>query len=637
MRRDVEDPFGEDFVTIAFDTFGDHRSGYFFDVRATGALNDGLIPGPGLFSDDWDGIWEAWTRIERDGWTAEIRIPSRTLHFKVGLREWGFNVLRNVARDRIVFHWSGLTRDSDFLDLNSAGLLSGIAHLDQGRGLTIAPYGLARYDRAPAGDTLSLVGRGGFDLSYSLTPQLTGVATANTDFAETEVDSRQINLTRFDLFFPEKRSFFLEGSSLFDFGLGLGQDFLPFYSRRIGLIEGETVPINWGAKVLGHAGRFGIAALDIETGSSNQAPRTNLSAGRVTCDVGDSLRVGMIATHGDPEGAAANTLAGADATWHTSRIRGDKKMTVGGWTARSSGDLPSGQRHGWGLKVDFPNDFWNAYARVMEFGEALDPALGFLPRPGTRWYDVWNAVQPRPRRDGPLSFIRQAFFEIRYTQVDDLDGRTESRRLFTAPFNVETESGEHLEANWVPTYESLTAPFAVADGVVIPPGDFHFTRYRAEAQSARNRAWRIGGTVWFGDFLRRPADADRDVRQLGRLQGAPAPEARSAERLRPPSPGRLRAAPVSDGQRLRLFAAPDPVRFLPVRLRVARDGHECPPALDLPSRQRSVFRLEPQLGPPGRGGAVRPRPDARPGGAQGPLRLDRMTAARMGTFRFAGR
>jgi hypothetical protein len=500
MRRDVDDPFGEDFVTIAFDTYGDRRTAYFFDIRASGGISDGLIPGPGLWSSDWDGIWEARTRIDEEGWTAEVRIPSRTLHFKGGLPAWGLNFLRGVARDRIVYHWAGLTRDSDFLDLTSAGSLTGVADLDQGRGLTITPYGLARYERAPSEGTLNRVGRGGLDLSYSLTPQLTGVLTANTDFAETEVDTHQINLTRFDLFFPEKRSFFLEGSSLFNFGLGLSEEFLPFYSRRIGLIDGETVPINWGAKILGHAGRLGVAALDIEAGNSNQADRTNLSAARVTYDAGDSLRIGAIGTHGDPEGLRSNTLAGVDATWHTARIRGDKKMTVGAWAARSSGDLAAGRRDGWGVKVDFPNDLWNAYARFSEFGDALDPALGFLPRPGTRWYDFWSAVQPRPRRDGPLAFIRQAFFETRFTQVDDLDGHTESRRLFTAPFNIEAESGEHFEANWVPTYESLTAPFEVAGGVDIPVGNYHFTRYRVEAQSAQNRGWRAGSTVWFGEF-----------------------------------------------------------------------------------------------------------------------------------------
>ncbi len=250
MQRDIEDPFGDDFVTLVFDTFGDKRTGYLFEVHATGSVSDGLIPGPGILTTDWDGIWDARTSIDAQGWTVEMRIPSRTLHFKRGLSEWGFNVLRWVARDRLNFHWSGVTIDSDVIDLSSAGLLSGIAGLDQGKGLTVAPYALGRYERAPAEQTERTIGRGGLDLTCSPTPGLTGVLTANTDFAETEVDTRQINLTRFDLFFPEKRPFFLDGSSLFNFGLGLEQDFVPFYSRRMGLVElpteFETVPIDWG-------------------------------------------------------------------------------------------------------------------------------------------------------------------------------------------------------------------------------------------------------------------------------------------------------------------------------------------------------------------------------------------------------
>src|SRR5439155_1719576 len=363
MQRDIEDPFGDDFVTLVFDTFGDRRTAYWFEVHATGSVSDGLIPGPGIFTTDWDGVWEARTSFDAAGWTVEMRIPSRTLHFKTGLSDWGFNVLRYVARDRIIFHWSGVTIDSDVLDLSSAGLLSGVAGLDQGNGLTLAPYTLGRFERSPDDGTESTIGRGGLDLTFSPTPGLTGILTANTDFAETEVDTRQINLTRFDLFFPEKRPFFLEGSSLFTFGLGLEQDFVPFYSRRVGLVERpaefETVPI-------------------------------------------------------------------------------------GCWAARSGGYLLRCNREVWGFKVYLPNDFWEAYVRFMQFGDALDPALGFLPRPGTRWYDFWNALKPRPGPAGAFRWIRQAFFETGYKQVDDLDGRPESRRLFTAPVNIETESGEHF-------------------------------------------------------------------------------------------------------------------------------------------------------------------------------------------------
>jgi hypothetical protein len=507
MQRDVADPFGDDFVDVVLDTYGDRRTGYLFEVYPTGAVADGLISGAGVFSLDWDGLWEARSSIGPDGWTAEIRIPSGTLHFKPGLGEWGLNFNRFVARDRTVLVWCCASLDSDILDLSHAGVLTGVDHLTQGIGLGVSPYALSRLDRPIGSGDQDVLGRAGLDLTYSLSSGLASVLTINTDFAETEVDARQINLTRFPLFFPEKRPFFLEGSNQFAFASGLGTDFIPFYSRRVGLLAlddtGENnavIPIDGGLKILGHAGRFSLAALDIETGTSPFAPRTNQFAGRLAWDATDRLRLGTILTRGSPDGVSDNSLAGADLVWHTSALRGSKNLTLTGWGARSDGDVPEGRRSGWGAGVYYPNDLWNGYLAFNEFGDGLDPGLGFLPRPGTRQYQAGQAFQPRPARDGPFSWARQFFYETFYTQVDDLEGRTESRRLFTAPFNVETDSGEHFEANWAPQLERLTEPFEVAPGVVVPPGSYHFTRYRAEAQSAESRPWRVGATVWMGDF-----------------------------------------------------------------------------------------------------------------------------------------
>jgi uncharacterized protein DUF5916 len=511
MQRDTADPFGDDFVDLIFDTFGDHHTAFLFEIYPTGAQADGLVSGPNQLSMDWDGVWETRVSVTAEGWVAEVRIPSRTLHFKSGVDSWGFNVLRHVALERMYVVWSGTTIDSDMLDLGRAGVLSGVGGLDQGMGLTVSPYLLGRLDRTFAEPDQQIVGQGGLDLSFSLTPGLPAVATFNTDFAETEVDSRQINLSRFSLFFPEKRPFFLEGSNQFGFGSGLGTDFIPFYSRRLGLAtsdcsgssentSADRIPIDWGAKILGHAGRFGIAALDIQTGTSEFAPRTNLFAGRLTYDATEHLRLGTLATNGCPDGITRNRFGGLDLVWHTSNAFGGKNMTVGGWAARSGGDLPQGRKDGWGARIDYPNDHWNGYLDFKQLGDALQPALGFLPRPGTRQYQAGQAFQPRPSRDGPFRWARQFFFETFYTQVDDLEGTTQSRQLFTAPFNVDMRGGEHFELNWIPQFERLTAPFEVVPGVFIPPGDYHFTRYRAEVESSRTRPWRIGSTVYWGDF-----------------------------------------------------------------------------------------------------------------------------------------
>lgn len=498
MQRDGN-LYGDETVALVLDTFGDRRRGYYFEINAAGARLDGLISGSEDVSNDWDGIWDARTRRTPDGWTAEIRIPAQTLRFTPGAVGWGFNIQRRVARDRTTLRWAGTTLDARLEDLSRAGRLEGVDGLRQGKGLSISPYGLVRREADLVAEHPIVQGDGGLDVMVNLTSDLTAVLTLNSDFAETEVDNRQVNLTRFPLFFPEKRSFFVEGSNLFSFGAGLGRDFIPFFSRRVGLYHGRQVPLLGGVKVLGQVGKWSLAALDAATGRSAFTERTNLFAGRATCDLTDYLTVGTIVTDGDPDGVHGNTLLGVDALWQTSAFRSDKNLSLGGWAAWTGGDTPEGRRTGWGLKLDYPNDLWDLFFIYKEFGDGLDPALGFLPRPGTRWYQGGGAYQPRPE-GGLFDWVRQFYFETYLTYVEDLGGHVESWRLFTAPFNAQTESGEHLEANFAPQFERLEDPFEIADGVVIPPGDYPFTRYRVEAQSSRHRPWRIGSTVWFGDF-----------------------------------------------------------------------------------------------------------------------------------------
>jgi hypothetical protein len=497
LQRDA-DLEGDDTVALVLDTFGDGRNGYLFRINAGGARQDGLISGNEA-SLDWDGLWDARVRRAPGGWTAEIAVSARSLRFRPGREQWGLNVERYVARKRLTLRWTATSLDARLEDLQRAGSLTGLAGLRQGLGLSTAPYLLGRADDRRAGTRRK--GDAGLDLSYNLTPELGAVLTVNTDFAETEVDARQINLTRFPLFFPEKRPFFLEGSNLFTFGSGLGSDFIPFYSRRVGLVSGRILPIDAGLKLLGRAGPWSIAALDIETGDSPAAPAANLFAGRTTYDVDEHLRVGALATRGDPTGQGDNTFAGLDAVWQTSSFRRDKNLTLAAWGARSGGDLPDGRATGWGLRADYPNDLWDLSFNVNEYGEALDPALGFLPRPGTRQYALGAAYQPRPREDGPFGWVQQFYFELFPTRVDRLDGTTESWRVFMAPFNVSTRSGEHLEANWAPQFERLDEPFELARGVVVPPGEYRFNRFRAEAQTSNARPWRVGSTVWFGEFF----------------------------------------------------------------------------------------------------------------------------------------
>jgi hypothetical protein len=504
MQRD--DPMeGDDTVSIALDPYGDKRTGYFFRINAAGARADGLIASPEEPSYDWDGVWDARTARLENGWSAEIVIPARTLSFTPGRNEWGLNLERYIPRDgRIALRWSSPTLDSLFCDMSRAGAMTGLGDVEQGWGIEFTPYTIGRVKGRFDGSPRAWQGTGGFDFTWKITPQLVTVFTANTDFAETEVDSRQINITRFPLFFPEKRSFFLEGSNQFVFGLGLGESFIPFFSRQIGLLDGQPIPIDAGVKLNGRVGKWNIALLDVQTRETQTGlgvvPGVNLLAGRISYDLTDRLRVGTIFTNGDPLGIKRNTLVGFDAVWRTSRFRGNKNLQVGAWTAKTAGDLGPGSRTGWGAAVDYPNDLWNCAGHVNRYGSALTPALGFLPRPGTLQEEFYCASQPRPSKSGWLRWMRQEFLENEFSRVVNAAGITESWQYFFAPVNVRLESADRFELNYIPEYEYLAAPFEIVPGVVIPPGAYRFTRYRVEAQTSPHRPIEAGFTTRFGTF-----------------------------------------------------------------------------------------------------------------------------------------
>jgi len=301
LQRDDEQE-NDDHITIVLDTLGGRRLGYWFQVNAGGARTDGLNVNA-TTDDNWNGIWDAAVQHMSSGWTAEIAISAQSLQFNSDLTAWGLNIGRYVARDQLSLRWTGITLDADIFDLRRAGTLHGISDLKRGLGLAVQPYALARYNSASGADQSGDVG---VDIKYNITPQLEGILTVNPDFAEAEVEEGQVNLGRFSLFFPEKRPFFLEGSNLFEFGHGqnIGDDgnlstqFVPYFSRRIGLVEGQIVPIDAGAKLIGHAGDFSIGALTVETSDTAVASATNLTVARAAYDVTrtfDSARSGRTA------------------------------------------------------------------------------------------------------------------------------------------------------------------------------------------------------------------------------------------------------------------------------------------------------------------------------------------------------
>ncbi|MBT8320908.1 MAG: carbohydrate binding family 9 domain-containing protein, partial [Eudoraea sp.] len=298
----------EDHVRIVLDSFLDGQSGYILAVNAYAARYDALVSNRGESeNDDWDAIWEARVALYDTGWTVEIRLPIQSIYFNKNIDQWGFNVERRIQRNQETIRWANVQRDQFFGQTSRAGLLTNLPNFNYGLGLNVRPSLVGSLNKNGAGAATVSDFETSLDASQRLGPNVLATLTVNTDFAETEVDTRQTNLTRFPLFFPEKRTFFLEGSDIFEFGFGTGNStVLPFFSRRIGLFQGNLVPIIAGGKINGRIGKTAFGGLGIRTNSFDSGGEsynaTNMGVMRVRHNILGESSIGMISTFGDPLG-----------------------------------------------------------------------------------------------------------------------------------------------------------------------------------------------------------------------------------------------------------------------------------------------------------------------------------------------
>jgi len=487
----------EDYIKIVFDTYGDGRSAYIFSINPYGARYDALASKRGEEEDEnWDGIWVAKTRILTDGWSAEIRIPVNTLTFRKGLHTWRFNVERGIQRLLETDRWTAISRDYKLAQTIHAGELINLPDFNLGIGLVAKASTILDLNRS-AGIPGKVKWDNSLDATQKITPDITAQLTINTDFAETEVDTRRTNLTRFPLLYPEKRQFFLEGSDIYDFGLGFGRNMLAFQSRKIGLVHGQAVPLRVGGKVNGKVGRTQFGGLVARTGNvEDVAPAATMGVVRIKQNLLKESNIGMIGMIGDPLGRAGSWTAGVDFTYQNSEFLGDKNFLVGVWGMMTNRTDLTGDKTGIGFTIDYPNDLLNLGFTYNRLGESFDPSLGFIPRKGISYYRLSADYLPRPKKWN----IRKFYFESSFSLYTDLNNHWESYRIFTAPFHFKLESGDRFEFNISPAGEYLKNPFEIADGVTIPKGAYHYKRFRLEFESASKRRINGQATWWFGGF-----------------------------------------------------------------------------------------------------------------------------------------
>ena len=504
----------EDYAMLVLDTHKDRRNAFFFQIGAAGSMGDALVTNSGAdFNKPWDGIWDARTTIDELGWTAELAIPFETLSFRRDETTWGFNLERVIARTNERARWASPDRDDGLFELYEAGDLEGVEGAHGGLGLDLKPFFVGTWSSDDDQDDTDAQGQPGLDAFYRITPSLLFSLTVNTDFAETEVDERRVNLTRFPLFFPEQRDFFLQDAGLFDFA-DLGNDLIPFFSRTIGLSPGgEEVPLSAGAKLTGRAGPYSVGALGVITDDAQGLDEQELAVARVQRNVGEESTLGGIVTAGDPAGGEDAATFGLDWNLRATRALGGRDLRSSWWVLGTTAEEETSQGLAYGASLGSPSDLWSWSLSARQIDEDFDPALGFVPRRGIRDYAARTQLRPRIDED-----VRYLEFVAAGEVVTDTDDDVETIALELQPIGVELDSGDGARLELVHSREVLDEPFDIADDVTIPAEDYSFTRYRLEAESAEQRELSGFATFTTGEFF----DGDRDDFTTG-LAWSPGP------------------------------------------------------------------------------------------------------------------
>ena len=518
MKRDSYSMFGNETFSVVLDTYYDRRNGFNFITNPLGALFDATITNERTPNLDWNAVWDVRAGRFEQGWTLEMAIPFKSLRYRTGpLQTWGINFQRNVASTNERSFLTPIPAALSFQGMfrfSSAATLVGVEVPESGTRLEIKPYAISdvttdlnatpRLSNDPSGDF-------GVDVKYGVTQGLTADLTYNTDFAQVEVDEQQVNLTRFSLFFPEKREFFLEGQGIFDFGGGFrggptayyfkGERFggaapVLFFSRRIGLDDGRTVPIQGGGRLTGKVGPYSIGLLDVQTGSESAAGTapTNFAVARLKRDVLRRSAVGALFT-----GRSVSTEApGASYTYGVDGVFSFyDNLNVNTYVARTETPGRPGDDTSYQGQLDYSGDRWGAVIERLGVGANFNPEVGFLRRDDFRRSFGSFRFSPRPRS---IAAVRKFLFEGSLDYIADGAGLLETR-LQQGIFGIEFENGDRFFAGATDNYEFLKESFDIHKDVTIPVGGYSFTNARVVYALGQQRTTSGGLTFDRGQFF----------------------------------------------------------------------------------------------------------------------------------------
>ena len=506
MRRDgARVPRNEDFA-FSFDTFHDRRNGFNFEVTPVGGRLDTEIINDGAVSNrDWNPVWEAVAARFEHGWNVETRIPFKSLRYRPGADQvWGFQVRRMVRWKNEISYITRIPAaigERGHHHVSLSPTLVGVAVPPPGLNLEVKPYGISTL----ASDTTvtprianELSAKWGGDVKYGITKSLTADFTYNTDFAQVEADQQQVNLTRFSLFYPEKRDFFLENAGTFVFGGATGIDNTPalFYSRRIGLSDTQAVPIVAGGRLTGRVGNFSVGALNIESRemAASKIPATNFSVVRLKRDVLRRSSVGAIFTGRSAvqTGTGRNDAYGADGTFVLTDT-----LTVNTFLARTRTSNRPGHDTAYHAQLSYAGDRYAMLVDRLGIGMNFDPQLGFVRHPDMRRSYGVLQFSPRPRKS---TIVRKYYYDWSVEYIENNAGRVDTRNQ-TGEFAIDFQSSDHFNIRYGHTYEFLPKPLRLAPGVVVPVAPYQYGSVLVGYNTGPRRTITPGNFLWeYGTF-----------------------------------------------------------------------------------------------------------------------------------------
>jgi hypothetical protein len=515
MRRDNRNIRNNENFAVIFDTFYDRRNGFLFHTNPLSAIYDAQVTDERNVNSDWNTVWEVKTGRWADGWLVEMRIPFKSLRYQGSDSEiWGINFRRIVRWKNETSYLTPVAaayREGGITKLSAAATMVGLEPPSQALNLELKPYATAGLNTDLDADIPfenDVDGNVGFDLKYGVTRGLTFDFTLNTDFAQVEADEQQVNLTRFGLFFPEKRDFFLEGKDIFRFGGASGRrgfdrpDNTPimFFSRQIGLYEELVVPINAGGRLTGRAGAYTLGLLAIQTDElpDVEIGTTNFGVVRFKRDVFRRSNIGVIGTYRSPalDSSGANKLLGFDGNFSFYQ-----NVNINAYYARTDTPGLTGNDASYRGRFQYGGDLWGVEAERLVVGENFNPEIGFVRREDFEQSFAKLRFSPRPLS---LESVRKFSFEGSFDYVNGGDGQLETRQL-GFEFRTEFENGDRIFTWYNRNFEFLDEVFDITDDVLIPIGGYNFQRYGGGYRFGPQRkvsGWLSleGGSFFSGDM-----------------------------------------------------------------------------------------------------------------------------------------